>query len=38
MLGIEVFEKIAKVIDTADLRRCEEVGAALAAGLEMGLF
>ena len=27
-----------KVIDAADLQRCEDVGAALAAGLEMGLF
>ena len=27
-----------KVIEAGDLRRCEEVGAALAAGLEMGVF
>ena len=27
-----------KVIDAGDLQRCEEVGAALAAGLEMGVF
>lgn len=28
----------AKVIEDGDLRRCEEVGATLGAGLEMGLF
>jgi len=27
-----------KTIGTADLRRCEEIGAALAAGLAMGIF
>jgi multimeric flavodoxin WrbA len=27
-----------KVIEAGDLRRCEEVGATLAAGLEMGLY
>jgi multimeric flavodoxin WrbA len=28
----------AKLIDPADLQRCEDVGATLAAGLAMGLF
>lgn len=27
-----------KVIDEADLRRCEEIGAAMAAGLSLGIF
>jgi multimeric flavodoxin WrbA len=27
-----------KVIDEADLRRCEEIGAAMAAGLALGIF
>ena len=31
-------EAISKTIDRGDLARCEEIGAALAAGLAMGVF